>query len=76
MRLDGVGLLDAAGDALGDADAGAVDENALLAVRLAGGSERRIDARLAGDVALGEDAAELLGELLAGVGVEVEDRLP
>ena len=73
VRLDGVGLLDAARDALGDADAGAVDEDALLPVRLARGRERRIDARLAGDVALGEDAADLLGELLAGVRIEVEE---
>ena len=57
MRLDGVGFLDAARDALGDADAGAIDENALLAVRVARGGQRCIDTRLAGDVALGEEAA-------------------
>ena len=34
----------------------------------------RVDAGLVGDVALGEDAAELLGELLAGLGVEIEQR--
>src|SRR5205814_1888807 len=35
---------------------------------------RRIDAGLAGDVALDKYAAELLGDLLAGFRVEVQDR--
>ncbi len=47
VRLDGVAVLAFARDALADGDAGAVDEDALLPVRLADGGERGIDVGLA-----------------------------
>ena len=54
VRLGRVGLLAAARDALADGDAGAVDENALLAMRLAGLGNRFVDGRFAGDIAFGK----------------------
>ena len=67
-------LLVAAGGLDGVAGAGAVDEDALLAVRGARLGEAGVDLLVAGDVDLAEHAADFLGQGLAGGFVQVEDR--
>ena len=56
------------------ADAGAIHQDALLAVGLARGGEARVDAVVAGDVDLAEDGAEFIGGGAAAILVAVEDR--
>src|SRR5262249_12073960 len=53
-----------------------IDEDALLTVRLARRCEGRINAHFVGDVAFGESARDLAGELLAELRVEIQDRDP
>src|SRR3546814_8590611 len=56
------------------AGAGAVDEDAFLPDRGARLGEGGIDARVVGDVAFAEDAADFLGDRLALFFLQVEDR--
>ena len=62
----------AADGALGPADAGGVDDGAERR-DLGGGLDRGADLLGVGDVDLGEDALDLLGERLALVGLQVGD---
>ena len=72
VRLRRFRLLAATGDALADGDAGAVDQNALLAMGLASLGNRLVDGCFAGDVALGVEATDLLGDGGACVRAEVQ----
>src|SRR5262249_55245251 len=59
--------------ALGDADAGAADEDTLDAVLGPCRRERLVDAVVAGHVGLAEDAADLAGEPFAALALQIED---
>ena len=64
----------AADHALGDADAGAIDEHPRDSMRRGGFGERRAGGRFVRDVACDREAADRLGRLLRCCGIEVEDR--
>ena len=72
--LDLAGLAVAAGGLEGAADAGAIDEDALLPVSFARLSEGGIDLALRGNVDPAEGAPDFAGHLLAELRVEVEQR--
>ena len=74
VEFDRPGLLVAADRLGGIGDAGAIDQHALLAMRLARLGEGRRDFFVAGHVDFAEDAADLASDLLALVGVAVEHR--
>ena len=74
MRDELAGLALLRDRALAGRDAGAVDEDALDAVRGPRLRERRVDRGLVGDVGLAEHAADLARDGLPALGVHVEDR--
>ena len=67
VGLDLAGLLVAADRLRRVGDAGAIDQDPLLAMRRAGLGEGGVDRFVGGDVDLAEDAADLAGDLLAFV---------
>jgi hypothetical protein len=69
---NGAGVLLAAGRLGGADDAGAVDQDTLLAVGGARLGEAGLDVRVGGHVDLAEDAADLGRHRLAALGVHVE----
>src|SRR6185503_10658093 len=74
VEFDFAGRLVAANRLGGIGDAGAIDQHALLAMRLAGPRKSRGDFFVAGHVDLAENAADFRGDLAALVRVAIEHR--
>src|SRR5690606_3006267 len=72
MRFDGACILDAPDDALGNGNAGAIDQDAFLPMGFADGSEGGFDAFLVRHVAWCDGAPDTLCMLPPGGFVEIE----